>query len=591
MNTSINAEGEELVLRNTNGDVVIIPKNRRDEALNHLQNNNYSAIDKIASELPFADDYAEEGSLIVKDTNQYFIGGLLGGDDEASEEAAQSSLALSQAEKELEELRKVEEKNKNLEEENEELNEQLGVEDSIDNYLSEETAVDKVSNLTTSLDKERVTPENVNNLNQDVGNLNQVSKDPYSGEEINVQQTVDLEKIQLEKSVAQNVDRLTANKNTILAEDGLTVSNDPPKEVPGSLSTGTKKQREKASQLTSEQIKQQPSFLDRVKNLAGFKKEPTDLKTSSRPEIVSEESMYPSMKEFGKEEVNIPDIPAISRKEMASLQEGWQEDINKWEASAEYTEEGDVDFTKSPFQPNLPASKQSPNFAASGCLGSGCRFTSQTLPFKSYYDIRSKAGVMGVTTGQEGKQNRDYSQIDSWDFAGTAEATGIGKNVFRPEQNFEQIQGKTVKEKKANYEKLMAPKREEFAKNFDSKVSPGTVFTAGYADEAGGYTNVGDKSVITLKGGKTLESKQEIRPRHSITAGPLDEHGDRWVWDVSGSYTVGNSGRAGVVTPKEFLKREKIMFATELTEHGSWSKEKLDKTRKHNRAMRSRVGK
>ena len=63
-NINIEAEGGELVLRNAHGDVVIIPRNKRREALGYLAKGDHSAIDAIAMELPKASDYAM-GSLIL----------------------------------------------------------------------------------------------------------------------------------------------------------------------------------------------------------------------------------------------------------------------------------------------------------------------------------------------------------------------------------------------------------------------------------------------------------------------------------------------------------------------------------------------
>src|SRR5512138_939779 len=61
----IEAEGKELILQNTNGDTIIIPKTHREKVLKHIEEGNYKAIDDIAESLPFMEDYADEGSLIV----------------------------------------------------------------------------------------------------------------------------------------------------------------------------------------------------------------------------------------------------------------------------------------------------------------------------------------------------------------------------------------------------------------------------------------------------------------------------------------------------------------------------------------------
>lgn len=76
MNTKVEAQGGELVLRNTHGDVVIIPRNKRREALGYLAKGDHSAIDAIAMELPKASDYAMGGA--VYDGGEDPIEGVMG---------------------------------------------------------------------------------------------------------------------------------------------------------------------------------------------------------------------------------------------------------------------------------------------------------------------------------------------------------------------------------------------------------------------------------------------------------------------------------------------------------------------------------
>ena len=60
---NIEAEGNELVLQNQAGDVVVIPKYLRNEVVKHLKNGGYAEIDRIVSTLPSMKDYAEDGTL------------------------------------------------------------------------------------------------------------------------------------------------------------------------------------------------------------------------------------------------------------------------------------------------------------------------------------------------------------------------------------------------------------------------------------------------------------------------------------------------------------------------------------------------
>jgi hypothetical protein len=63
----VNAESGEIVLQNTNGDTIIVPRTHREKVLKYIEEGNYKAIDDIAEGLPFMEDYADEGSLIVNE--------------------------------------------------------------------------------------------------------------------------------------------------------------------------------------------------------------------------------------------------------------------------------------------------------------------------------------------------------------------------------------------------------------------------------------------------------------------------------------------------------------------------------------------
>lgn len=62
-NINIEAEGNELILKNKAGDYVIIPKKYRLEVQDMIKENCHSCIDKIVETLPVMEDYAEDGSL------------------------------------------------------------------------------------------------------------------------------------------------------------------------------------------------------------------------------------------------------------------------------------------------------------------------------------------------------------------------------------------------------------------------------------------------------------------------------------------------------------------------------------------------
>ena len=62
-NINIEAEGNELVLKNKAGDYVIIPKKYRLEVQDMIKEGCHGCIDKLVETLPVMEDYAQDGSL------------------------------------------------------------------------------------------------------------------------------------------------------------------------------------------------------------------------------------------------------------------------------------------------------------------------------------------------------------------------------------------------------------------------------------------------------------------------------------------------------------------------------------------------
>lgn len=60
----INAQGGELVLRNEHGDTIIVPRERRKEAMSALLKDDHRAIDALALQLPKASRYAAGGTVL-----------------------------------------------------------------------------------------------------------------------------------------------------------------------------------------------------------------------------------------------------------------------------------------------------------------------------------------------------------------------------------------------------------------------------------------------------------------------------------------------------------------------------------------------
>lgn len=68
--THIEAEKNELILRNDAGDVVIIPAKYRAEVQDMIKDECFDCIDHLVDTLPVMDDYAEDGSLIPTDDGE-----------------------------------------------------------------------------------------------------------------------------------------------------------------------------------------------------------------------------------------------------------------------------------------------------------------------------------------------------------------------------------------------------------------------------------------------------------------------------------------------------------------------------------------
>ena len=66
MNKNIEVEGGEIAIRNSHGDLAIIPKDKKDWVKQKLSEGCHSCIDSLVETLPIADDYAQDGTVIPK---------------------------------------------------------------------------------------------------------------------------------------------------------------------------------------------------------------------------------------------------------------------------------------------------------------------------------------------------------------------------------------------------------------------------------------------------------------------------------------------------------------------------------------------
>lgn len=64
-NINIEAEKNELILRNEAGDYTIIPAKHRAKVQQMLDENNHSGIDELVDTLPVMADYAQDGTVFL----------------------------------------------------------------------------------------------------------------------------------------------------------------------------------------------------------------------------------------------------------------------------------------------------------------------------------------------------------------------------------------------------------------------------------------------------------------------------------------------------------------------------------------------
>lgn len=69
-NIQVEAEGDELIIRNGSSDYVIIPKKYRLEVQDMIKDNCHNCIDSLVETLPVMEDYAQDGTLLPNNTGK-----------------------------------------------------------------------------------------------------------------------------------------------------------------------------------------------------------------------------------------------------------------------------------------------------------------------------------------------------------------------------------------------------------------------------------------------------------------------------------------------------------------------------------------
>ena len=69
MKKNVEAEGGELIVRNEEGDIAIIPKNRAKEAQGYLDSDDQEGLNGLIRTLPMEENYAEDGTFLASPGN------------------------------------------------------------------------------------------------------------------------------------------------------------------------------------------------------------------------------------------------------------------------------------------------------------------------------------------------------------------------------------------------------------------------------------------------------------------------------------------------------------------------------------------
>ena len=611
MATKIEAENNELVLTNSNGDTIIIPKNLREEALGYLKANNHSAIDKMANKLPQVGDYKDAANGVVVGNNpidppksemkqgNYDVQPDITRLKEEMRIAAESGdnmrtlvlgrqltaatklgqdlgefniLSADRTAKENElyatDFKTDAERSKAIDDFGyginlKHLEKQKGIEKSIVSFdaLKNRKYFDNPKELQGEIDR----------LGTIVSDKKQAYLDTHNDESLSGYNVVNQEYLdrQQEFDVSNNP---KAYGGLIKAAKGLVI--------------GGKKNKEEAAAATTQSRSQEADVLNKLQSQ--FDK-PTTLDT---PQVenapMTEAEMYPSIAEFGENEVDIPKGILTSDKEVSGM-------VNKWMSNEKAFMDTKFDAEGEPIlaMKDVAYSYNTPSYEHTNkCVGESCKAGDQFAPsLPGYQNIYKDAGIGIVTSyGGSGAGGGDGKGLDAWEGPTVIPHAGLGENLFTPKKAV-----RDYKDKKEFYSD-MTESRKGFAKDF-LNVPYNTMLYAGEAE--GDYTKKGTKIKYT-RDGKTIEAgSPEVSTRHGMVVAGIDEEtGDRFVYNagykkdqykgLTNTFRVGYSGKPGVLTPEEFMERNEVMYATSIKGKGDWTPSKIAQVKKHNRAMKSR---
>jgi len=567
----IEAEGGEIILQNDNGDTVIIPKASRTRVLKMIDDEDNEGIDTFVNTLPSMADYAEGGSLIPDsfpvdppatvsnsyqeeteiDWNRISTTTPLGSETVPGQglgtatQPPMPELYWRNSPGALSKYKMLMDEGKS-----EEASSVV-----FGHYDPSKTATPYQSGTHGESEKKGL----IKSIRaSDLGTLNE----NYS------------KMIPDYGALQEGVGRYTNQKaegGLIKAEAGLTI----PKETDSPGKKLSKKERVKAYS--------EAEMINLAKSMETLHGTPTVKTKLNIPEVSkidnTLEKLHPSIKEYGEGPADIPEGYYIKTQDFQNQLSEWREDFTDWETNVQSLD------------PEAAYNRKSPYPGKHGCTGSGCRVPIGDMP--SYYDIRQKAGIYSVQTGDREEFGSGYEQIDAWEFASAAEAAGIGKNWMRPGKSLKEFTDVDAEYGESDYAEHLDKVRTKTAANFEN-IPIGSYLNTG--DAEGAYIDEGAKTFINIKG-KKQEITQESKPRHTIRYRGVDPDTGDYLFYNFGKLdrvkTDGSMEKSDVVSNiegtfkdmEDYLKQRDVRFITSLTEQGDVSKKELEKRRKHNRAI------
>ncbi len=205
------------------------------------------------------------------------------------------------------------------------------------------------------------------------------------------------------------------------------------------------------------------------------------------------------------------------------------------------------------------------------CTGSSCRAVRHRFPeLKNARDLLLEKGNTAFTG-----DSRDISDsgFDAWEIHQALRQEGLGTDIFSSDT----YEDESEIPEGVDYTK----QRTEAKANFDpSKLAIGAMIGMGNAE--GVYINKGDEASYRYEGKKKSIDPNQQKSRHSATVIGFDEEsGDAFVYDYGTKIRVGKSTSTGAdYTWDEWLDMRNVNYITNINENSQWTYSGLQQGKK-----------